>query len=216
MSPTPFPTNPWLSVPASDYEGHMSSPAVGQLQFLNRVFASLLQELKPASVAVLGCTTGNGFEHIDPAITRRVIGIDINPEYLEILRGRYQSRIPELSLISSDIVACELEPRSVDLVYCALLLEHVEPRIVVEKVARWLAPRGILSVVLQLPSDNSSKVIDTPFSSVKILESTMQLVPPDLLKSIARDHHLQEVRSRMEVLETGRAFVIVLYARADA
>jgi hypothetical protein len=28
---------------------------------------------------VLGCATGNGFEHIDPLVTRRVVEIDINP-----------------------------------------------------------------------------------------------------------------------------------------
>jgi len=72
-------TNPWHTIQAEDYEGHMASPDVGQLQVLNKLFKTVLEEQRPVSVAILGCSTGNGFEHIDTAITRRVVGIDINP-----------------------------------------------------------------------------------------------------------------------------------------
>jgi ABC-type sugar transport system substrate-binding protein len=30
----------------------------------------------------VGCAAGNGFEHVDPRVTRTVVGIDINPDYL--------------------------------------------------------------------------------------------------------------------------------------
>lgn len=61
----------------------MASPGVKQLQFLNRVFQELIQTHRPVAIAVPGCSTGNGFEHIDLQITRRVVGIDIHPEYLK-------------------------------------------------------------------------------------------------------------------------------------
>ena len=74
--------NPWLSIPIDDYEGHMGSPAVAQLQPLSELFAGVLASSRPKSLAVFGCAAGNGFEHIDPSITERVVGVDINPAYL--------------------------------------------------------------------------------------------------------------------------------------
>jgi hypothetical protein len=82
-------SNPWLEIPAGDYEGHMGSPQVGQLQMLNSLFKRVLAETHPAAMVVLGCATGNGFEHFDPAVTRYILGVDINPAYLAITRERY-------------------------------------------------------------------------------------------------------------------------------
>ena len=36
--------NPWLNIPVADYEGHMQSPEVGQLQVLSDLFAAGLFE----------------------------------------------------------------------------------------------------------------------------------------------------------------------------
>ena len=34
--------NPWLDIPLDDYEGHMSSADVGQLQTLNKLFKEVV------------------------------------------------------------------------------------------------------------------------------------------------------------------------------
>ena len=75
--------NPWLDIPPDDYENHMSSPEVQQLQALNTLFKKVLDTVRPSSLAVIGCTTGNGFEHIDTRVTKRIVGIDINAAGLE-------------------------------------------------------------------------------------------------------------------------------------
>jgi LmbE family N-acetylglucosaminyl deacetylase len=64
--------NPWLDIPADDYVGHMSDAVVAQHPALNRILRETLEDVRPASVLVLGCSTGNGFEHIDPGATSRV------------------------------------------------------------------------------------------------------------------------------------------------
>src|SRR4030042_5806407 len=56
--------NPWLQIPACDYEAHMALPEVAQTQAISKLMASALKEYAPASLAVMGCTTGNGFDHI--------------------------------------------------------------------------------------------------------------------------------------------------------
>jgi len=74
--------NPWLDIPLADYEDHMALAEVAQAQLLAGFFGEALREYSPQSVAVIGCAGGNGFEKIDPGITKRVAGIDINPDYI--------------------------------------------------------------------------------------------------------------------------------------
>ena len=75
----------------------MALPEVAQTQALNKLMASVLKEYTPQSLAVIGCTTGNGFEHIDHAYTHRVVGIDINGAYLSVLKSRFAGKIPRWS-----------------------------------------------------------------------------------------------------------------------
>lgn len=203
--------NPWLSIPAADYEGHMGSPGVGQLQFLSRVFGELLAESNPASLVVLGCATGNGFEHVRPERVRRLVGLDINREYLEVCRERYAARIPGLELVCADLASFELEPRSMDLVHAALFLEYVDPAVVVEKASRWLRPLGLFTVVLQRPSVKGGTVSETGYTSLKILEPVISLVAPESLSGLAGRYGFLEARSKSVTLESGKTFFVGVY-----
>ncbi|HKI49327.1 MAG TPA: class I SAM-dependent methyltransferase [Desulfobacteria bacterium] len=87
--------NPWLRISASDYEGHMRHENVVQQQFLATIFKASLEKYDSRSLALPGCTTGNGPEYATYNAVRRVTAIDINPEYLEILRRRYGGRFKE-------------------------------------------------------------------------------------------------------------------------
>jgi ubiquinone/menaquinone biosynthesis C-methylase UbiE len=107
-------TNPWLLIPADEYEGHMSDESVGQLQALNKIFCDNLKFYLPESLCVLGCTTGNGFEHIIPAITKKITGIDLNENYLKILRERFGEKFSGMELICADLNAVLLSPESFD------------------------------------------------------------------------------------------------------
>ena len=50
--------NPWLRIPASDYEGHMSNPKVAQLRFLAQTFKESLD--KHDSSTTMGVAHGKG------------------------------------------------------------------------------------------------------------------------------------------------------------
>jgi SAM-dependent methyltransferase len=118
--------NPWLKIPATDYEAHMASPEVAQRHVISSLFSEVLGELLPASVAVLGCTTGNGFEHVDPTKTERVIGVDINQSYLEILRERFFKKIPGLELVEADISSDDFQIEPVSVIFAVLVFEWEE------------------------------------------------------------------------------------------
>jgi ubiquinone/menaquinone biosynthesis C-methylase UbiE len=189
----------------------MGSPGVRQLEFLSGVFGTLIAEFEPAAVVVLGCATGNGFEHVRPERVRRLVGLDINREYLDLCRERYAKRIPGLELTCEDIVSFELEPRSMDFAHAALFLEYVDPGIVIEKASRWLKSCGIFATVLQLPSESCGTVSDTGFTSLKALEPVITLVEPGHLERILQRYGFSRVKSARETLGSGKEFFVGVY-----
>jgi len=192
----------------------MNSPAVGQLQFLSSVFKSVMSEYHPTRVLIVGCTTGNGFEHIDFDAVEHVAAVDINPEYLSVLRERYNGYMQKIELVCSDINACAFQPKAFDLIHCALLFEYVDPAETVRNIARWLSCTGVLTVVLQLRDDVLKKVSDSPFSSLKRLDAIMHLLEPEEFNEIALSNGLEQVRNEVTQLQSGKKFSTAVYAAA--
>lgn len=158
--------NPWLNIPFSDYENHMTE--VGQSQILSRLFAGCLTDYKPANVALLGCATGNGLENICDQQIRSIHAVDINPVFLDQLNQRFAGAIPGLSTHCIDLQNEELPFSGIDLIFCGLLLEYVEPETVVPKLAEVLARNGVIVFVIQ-QSLSSSFVTKTRFTSLEKL-----------------------------------------------
>ena len=140
-------TNPWLDIPEADYVGHMSSPSVGQQPVLGRLLGDVLEAVRPAAVLLLGGSTGSGLEHIDPAVTARVVVIDINPTYLGRLRERFPNPPYELDVRSGDVADVELGREVYDLVHAGLILEYVQWPPLLPRVASALRPGGVFSVI---------------------------------------------------------------------
>jgi SAM-dependent methyltransferase len=206
-------SNPWLLVPAADYEAHMSSPGVGQLAVLDELLAEDLARFTPESVAVIGCGTGTGFGHIDPKATRRVVGIDLHAEYLEVLRQRYGGSLPGLELICGDLLGMHLEGPGFALVHVALVLEYVPLEAALDRIAPLVQRGGILTAVLQLPSPHSEPVTRTAVESVRLLAPILRLVDPELLLAAASARGLQPFERRTVPLKQGKAFQVVRLRR---
>lgn len=205
-------TNPWLTISPADYEGHMASPEVDQLSFLAHTFKESLRKYNCDTVALLGCATGNGLEHINSRSTRRITAVDINPEYLGLLRARYAEDVYGLEVIQGDLKKCDLESKAYSLIFAGLLFEYLEPPALLRKIRNWLQRDGTLLVVLQLPS-KGARITETPYTSIKSLRSLMTLIPPQDFKEMAADSGLQESEARTVTLETGKSFYIATYAR---
>ena len=95
--------NPWLDIPLGDYEGHMALPSIGQSQLIADQLDALLRMHAPSSVAIVGCAGGNGLERLIDTSVSRVVGVDINPQYVEEARRRYEGRVRSLTLLVGDI-----------------------------------------------------------------------------------------------------------------
>ena len=205
--------SPWLDIPLADYEGHMSLPANGQADMLASQFASLLAEWTPRSAAVIGCAGGNGFDRINASVTRSVVGIDINPQYIQELAYRYGATLPGLELYVRDIQEPVDRIQPVALIYAALVLEYVDPVTVLRNLNALCSPEGILATVLQLPSDQAAAISDSPFDSLKGLAPAMHLVSPGILTAAARDAGFTPQASRQIALSSGKTFAAQVFRR---
>lgn len=199
-------TNPWLDIPLSDYEGHMALPYVAQAELLSDMFAAALAELSPESVAVLGCAGGNGFERISPRVTERVIGIDLNPQYIQEAHRRFEERLPGLELFAGDIQTDFFPFEPVELVFAGLLLEYVDVELVLARITAMLTAHGRLITIVQLPNAAIPEVTPTPFTSLEKLSSVMHLVPPQEVERLAARHGLEQVQARTVQSAGGKMF----------
>jgi SAM-dependent methyltransferase len=205
--------NPWLDIPEADYVAHMNSAAVGQRAVLSRLLGEALERVQPRVVLVLGCSTGNGLEHVDPAATSRLVGVDVNPEYLLRLRERFPNPAFELDVRSGDVMDIELEREAYDLVHAGLIFEYIEWRVLLPRIARAVRPGGVLSVVLQAPSASVPAVTPTEFTSLLKLESLFRFVEPTVLVDAARSERLNLKTRYTEALPAGKSFDVLRFTK---
>jgi SAM-dependent methyltransferase len=203
----------WLDIPLADYEGHMAVPGIGQADMLAARFAELLGQWTPASAAVIGCAGGNGFDRLRVDVTRRVVGIDINPQYIQELAYRYAAKIPGLELYVRDIQEPVERIAPVDFVYAALVFEYVAPKPVLQNLKSICSPGGVLATVLQLPSGHAAPISESPFTSLKSLASTMHLVSPAALAADATEIGFAPLSTRLVRLSSGKEFAVQLFQR---
>ncbi|MGO9895278.1 MAG: hypothetical protein ACLPX8_13840 [Bryobacteraceae bacterium] len=205
-------SSPWLSVPLADYEGHMQSADVQQLGVLGKLFAATLARCRPRSVAVLGIAGGNGLDRIDDSITKRIVGLDLNPLYLDEVRRRYAGK-SGLELYCVDLAeqAVDLEP--VQLVHAALVFEHAGVDLCLENAISLVAPGGLLSVVLQLPGEFGREVGVSPFPSIRKLASRFSLVDPLWLGEKLAQHSFRLTHQEQRPLPAGKGFWMGVFGR---
>ncbi len=204
--------NPWTVVPASDYEKHMGPEGVDQLAPLSAVFQEVYAAAQPDRVLLLGCATGNGLEHVNPAVTQRVTGVDVNLQYLGIARQRFMHLGAKLELFCAEAEKFRVPPGSYDLVHAALIFEYLHPEVLVRKIAEWIAPGGTCSVVLQLPGGGGAPA--APTKTMQIIEKAMKLVPPDELTRLFEHYGLQRRRTSTVPLKHGKSFWVGVFGRS--
>ncbi len=204
--------NPWLDIPLSDYEGHMALPEVAQAQLLADLFAEALRTHMPQSVAVLGCAGGNGFERVNTSRTPRVVGVDLNPAYIDVARERFAQRIPRFELYVGDVQRDVFGFAPVELAFAGLLFEYVDVAATLQRIRAMVVPGGSLVAVLQLPS-TIDEVTPSPFESLTTLTACMRLVAPETLAKQAATHSFCQTASDVAQAVGGKSFGVVTLRR---
>ncbi len=208
-------SNPWLVVPLTEYEQHMSSVEVQQLGTLSDLFAEAIALCRPSSIAVLGIAGGNGLDQIDNSVTARVVGLDINPLYLEAVRQRY-SHLPGLELHCVDLSEQYVALEPVQLVHAALIFEHAGVDYCLENALSMTAPGGNLSVVLQLPAGGGQTVGASQFSSIQNLESGFSVIGSAWLRKSLTERGFRLIHQATRSLPAGKGFWSGIFSAPEA
>lgn len=198
--------NPWLEIKAEDYEGHMGSPEIDQLKPLRKIFSKALKDFSPKKIALLGCSTGNGLEEIDYKKIEKVYALDINNEYLEILKKRHSKNLSKIETVVCDLNSPQISLEKIDLVYGALIFEYVDIKKALKNISKWMKKGGGLVAVLQLPCANIPEVTPSPFKSLEKLVSIMHLVKPEDFISVAQRNNFSLISSKIHPLKSGKQF----------
>ncbi|HVB40088.1 MAG TPA: class I SAM-dependent methyltransferase [Terriglobales bacterium] len=155
----------------------MGSPEVAQLGALSDLLAEVLARCRPPSLALLGIAGGNGLNRIDAGVTRRVVGIDVNPQYLVAVRERFRG-LPGLELHCADLAEQTMAIASVQLVYAALLFEHAGTGRCLDNALALVAPGGNFAVVLQLPPPGGGPAVVSRSPAIARLGEFFSLIDP--------------------------------------
>lgn len=153
-------SNPWEKVPLQDYENHMKSPSVQQLQKLNEIIKSQIYKYKISTIAILGIAGGNGLEFIDNSQIKTVYGIDINQNYLDVCKEKYKNLKDCLVLKKLDLSNLSNDLPKVDIVIANLFIEYIGIDIFIKQLSKNL-PQYV-SCVIQKNSDDNF-VSDSPY-----------------------------------------------------
>lgn len=184
----------------------MALPTVGQAQLIAHELAVLLRTYSPSSVAIIGCAGGNGFDCAVATSVTRVVGVDINPQYIERARERYKGRIPGLELHVADIQVLESRFDPVELIYVALVLEYVELGRAMSVLRNHCNTNGVLAVLCQLPHETITHVSPSPYTSLQRLSPGMRLISQEELQQQASHAGFAPINSRMSVATGGKRF----------
>jgi len=205
--------NPWLSIPLAEYEGHMALPEIGQAEMLAGELEFAVRQYFPKSVAVIGCAGGNGLDRLVESGIERIVGIDINPAYVETVRRRFRPRIPGLELHVADVQSMLPQIAPVDLIFAALILEYVDVPMTMRSFQKLCAPDGALVVILQSASPNVEKTSPSPYKSIQLLAPAMRLLDQGDVQERAIAAGFSLASSRVVSLRSGKDFVVLCFGK---
>ncbi|MBK7104616.1 MAG: class I SAM-dependent methyltransferase [Ignavibacteriae bacterium] len=198
--------NPWLEIDLYDYENHMSLSDIAQAQYLSTVFENALKKFQPNSVAIVGCSGGNGLEKIDTKKIERIVCVDINFNYLKIAKERFENSFKSSEFICADICSAECKFESVDLVFAGLIFEYLDFQNAISNLKKLINPNGYLAIVLQLLSDSIPEVTPSKFKSLEKLQDIFAFIPIQKFKEFILENNFHLCAENITKLKSGKSF----------
>jgi ubiquinone/menaquinone biosynthesis C-methylase UbiE len=205
--------NPWVTVSAADYERHMEHESVRQGEMIRKHLAGCLERFRPESLLYLGAGVGNGLESARASRLRDILAVDVNAEYLAILRDRFGT----LGALRTD--RCSFpegfrDAARFDLAYGALFFEYVDLESALSTVGAHLARKGHLAVLLQQPSEQGH-MTSTGVTALEAVVPIMSLRDPAAFVDVAdRAASLVPVSTEHLVSPCGKPFCEIILQRA--
>jgi SAM-dependent methyltransferase len=206
-------TSPWLDIPLADYEGHMALPEIGQARMLADELESAVRQHAPSSVAIIGCSGGNGIERLIGTTVERIVGIDINPTYVAAAQARFCTRFPTLVLYVADIQDALPNIMPTEMIFAGLIFEYVDLRAAMRNLRPLCAPGGTLVAVLQAPSAEAKAVSPSPYRNLARLAPAMRLRDAREVRATAAEAGFALATTRSLTLPSGKSFIVLSFHR---
>lgn len=199
--------NPWISIPLDTYENHMMRADIFQAQTLAARMRARFADRDIGSVTILGIAGGNGLEHAEKTHLRKITGIDVNADYLEICRQRFLNLSDRLELICADLSDPALALSFCDLLTADLLIEYIGTDCFVSLIRR-SRPRRISCTLQSDGAERSGFVSGSPYQSTfePLSEIHRSVNPNELCEALARLDYILTKKTMID-LPNGKAFV---------
>ncbi len=205
--------HPWEEVELCAYEGHMSLAGIEQLQTLNALMKQRLSRYQPRSVMIWGVAGGNGLEHIDPQTTDRVVGVDVNQDYLDACKQRHAHLGEQFTAVRADLSKPCPELGTAELLSADLFIEYIGIVAFVARVKE-CAPKTLCCVIQKNVS--AAFVSTSPYmqalSGIGALHRDIE--EAELVSALAEIGYTV-VRREEIPLKNGKMFVGVECGRSD-
>jgi SAM-dependent methyltransferase len=198
--------NIWLNIELSDYENHMALPSISQSQYLSQYFSEVLKLYQPGTVAMLGCSGGNGLEKLAGNKINKIICVDINPDFLKEAENRYRNNFKDIEFVCQDIASQNFKISNVDLIYAGLVFEYVNIEPAIANISKFLNKKGILAVVLQQPNESIPEVSPSQYKSLEKLSQLFRFVSPIKFTGLCSIHNIKLISQKETQLQSGKKF----------
>ncbi len=197
-------SNPWLEIPAEIYEHHMSDKNILQIQKLNDIIKSQIEDYKPKYLAIFGVTTGNGLEYT--VNVKNVYAIDINDKYLNICKERFNHN-KNISFLKLDVQKDNYNFGKIDLAICNLIFEYVNEDTMAKKIAGILLENGVLSLVYQV-NQGVAYISKSKYSDVfTILDKIHHNVNEEFITNIMKNNGLIKIKKEEFILPDNKKLI---------
>lgn len=197
--------NPWEEITLSDYENHMKSDYVMQLQGLNEMMKGQLETYPVSTVMILGIAGGNGLEHISKNKFEKVYGVDVNFDYLKETACRYPDLGGILECLRIDLLSETDKLPKTDMVIANLLIEYIGYGCF-QKAVRQAEPRYV-SCIIQINAEDNW-VSDSPYLHVfDGLGKIHHQIEEKVLDKMMSEMDYRKIKSLEHMLPGGKKLV---------
>lgn len=167
-----------------------------------------MRRYRPQSLLCLGCAGGNGLEN---AAGLRVVGLDLNPDYIEAARRRFPGATFHVCDLNEDLPAFE----PVEMAFGALVFEYLtKPGDVLLRLAGRISAGGRLIVPLLQAAEGVPAVLPSPcLAALAPLGAEYRTLDPDAFAATAALAGFVPESASELPLPAGKRFVIQDFLR---
>jgi hypothetical protein len=139
-----------------------------------------------------------------------VIGVDINSQYLDICKDRFESKSYDLELMCCDMDKTVFDVGPIDYISCALFLEYIDWDKAIKQIKNMMNEQSVFNIVIQR-NNNHHFVSQTGIESLNVLSSISETIDEEVLETRLDVLHMEQVKKEYIDLPNGKEFIMYIY-----